>query len=62
MGSRFLCDAENLVDFAFPIPNVDASLRLIQERGGLLQVLQPADAFLLFDRNPGLIDLLLECV
>jgi len=51
MGSRFSGDAEKLEDVAFPIPNMDASLRFIQERSGLLQVLQPADAFLLFDRN-----------
>ncbi len=62
MGSRFLCDAEKLVDIAFPIPNMDAALRFIEERGGLLQILQPADAFLLFDRNPGRVNPLFERV
>ena len=62
MGFRFLRGAEEFIDVAFPIPNMNASLRLIQERGRLLQVLQPADAFLLFNRNPCRINLLFERV
>ena len=62
MGFRFLRGAEEFIDIAFPIPNMNASLRFIQERGRLLQVLQPADAFLLFNRNPRRINLLFECV
>lgn len=62
MGSSFTGDAEELINVAFPIPNIDAALRLIQERGGLLQILQPADAFLLLNRNPCRINLLFERV
>src|ERR1035438_4134544 len=62
MGFSFLRGAEEFIDVAFPIPNMNASLRLIQERGRLLQVLQPADAFLLCNRNPCRINLLFERV
>src|ERR1019366_10002606 len=60
MGFSFLRGAEEFIAVAFPIPHMNASLRLIPERGRLLQVLQPADAFLLFNRNPCRINLLFE--
>lgn len=52
--------AVKLVDVAFPVTDVDAALRCREQRGRMLQVLQPAHAFLLLDRHPRRVNLGLE--
>src|SRR5712691_7538032 len=60
MRSDLLCGAEKLVDVALAITNMDASSRITQKLSGLLQIFQPADAFLFLDGNSRRIDLFLE--
>src|SRR5215470_19652471 len=60
MRSGFLGRAEKLVDIALAIADVDASSRVTEKLRGLLDILQPPDAFLLLDWNARRIDLLLE--
>src|SRR5947208_4128073 len=52
MGANFLRRAEELIDIALTISNVDAARWIAQGCGGLPEVFQPADALLLLDRNP----------
>src|SRR5438094_5025988 len=60
MGANFLRRAEELIDIALTISNVDAARWIAQGCGGLPEVFQPADALLLLDRNPCQVDSLLE--
>lgn len=53
-------EAVKFVNVAFPITNVNTPLRLPQKIDGLAQIVEPSDALLRLDRNPGLIDLSLE--
>ena len=52
MGSGFPGRAEQLVDVALAIADVDAASRLAEKLRGLLDVLQPADALLLARSEP----------
>src|SRR5882724_5652449 len=60
MRSGLLGCAEKLVDVALAIIDMDASSRVTEKLGGLLDIFQPSDAFLLLDGNARRIDLLLE--
>src|SRR5262249_21246030 len=52
--------AKRLEDVPYAIADMNAPPRLSEQFGRLLHVLQPPDAFLLLDRYPSRIDLLLE--
>jgi hypothetical protein len=62
MRANCFCSAEEFVNIALPVADVNAVFRIVQKGRGLLQILQPADAFLLFNRYARGIDFLLECV
>ncbi len=62
MRANCFCSAEELVNIALPVADVNAAFRIVQKGRGLLQILQPADAFLLFNRHARGIDFLLESV
>src|SRR5258708_18635880 len=60
MRSDLLCRAEQLVDVALAITDMEASSRIAQQFRGLLQIVQPSDAFLLLAVHSRLVDLLLQ--
>src|SRR5689334_12438222 len=60
MGANLLRRAEELIDIALTVSDVDAARRIAQDCTGLLEVLQPADALLLLDGNPRQVDSVLE--
>nr|WP_247892731.1 hypothetical protein [Azospirillum baldaniorum] len=60
MRAHLLSQAEQLVDVALAIANVDAASRIAEQFRGPAQVLQPADTLLLLDGNPRRVDLSLE--
>src|SRR4051794_39689925 len=60
MCSQLLGQAEQLVDIALAITDMDATSRIAEQRRGPAQVLQPADALLLLDEDPRRVDLPLE--
>lgn len=60
MSAEFMGGAEELVDVALAIADMDASGGVAKQRHGLAHVLQPAEALLLFDGNPRRIDLLFK--
>jgi hypothetical protein len=60
VGADLLCRAEEFVDVALSVADMNAARRIAQRFSGLPKVLQPTDAFLLFDRNPRQVDLSLE--
>ena len=62
MRSHLLCRTEQFVNITLPIADVDTAPRLVEERSGLAQVLQPAKAFLDFYRYPSGINSLLQRV
>lgn len=49
MSAHILRLAEQLVDIAFLVANVPALLRLLEHRAGLAHIVEPADAFFLFN-------------
>ena len=53
VGPEVLRGAEQLVDVALTIADMDACGRIVEQRGGLAQVLQPAKALFLFDGHAG---------
>ena len=53
VGAEFLGRAEELVNVALAIADMDASGRVVEQHGGLAQVLQPAEALFLFDGARG---------
>src|SRR5271155_5690567 len=55
-----MCQAEEFVNVTFPIADMDASASIAKKLRRLRQVIKPADAFLLFDRNPRRVDFLLQ--
>ena len=55
-----LRQAIELVNVAFPIADMNTAFRLSQAVDRLPKILEPAHAFLLFDRNAGRVDLPLE--
>ena len=60
MGANGLGRAEELIDIAFAITDVNAARRIAQRCRGLREVLQPADALFLLDRNSCQVHALLE--
>jgi hypothetical protein len=62
MRAQLLRQAEQLIYVALAIPDMNATLRITQQLRRLAQVLQPADALLLFDRYPRGIDPALQSV
>ena len=62
MRSHLLCRTEQFVNITLPIADVDTAPRLVKERSGLAQVLQPAKAFLDFSRYPSGVDSLFQRV
>jgi len=52
--------AVEFVNVAFPIPDMHATLWRPRQFGGQAQIVEPAHAFLLFNRYPGRIDLAFE--
>src|SRR6516164_3456780 len=52
-----LRQAEEFVDVALPVPDMDATRRLAEQCGGLLQVLQPANTLFGLDRYSRGVDL-----
>lgn len=56
-GSKFLSQAVELVDVAFPITNMHAALGCARQLCRQAQIIKPAHAFLLLDRHPRWIDL-----
>src|SRR5256885_1174110 len=60
MRFDLLCCAEELVDVALAITDMDTSRWIIQKFRGLLQIFQPSDALLLLDGNSRWVDLALE--
>lgn len=61
-SSRLLRGAEQFVDVAPPISDMHTALGFAEQSGGLLQVFQPAKAFLFLNRDAGWIDLTLQCI
>src|SRR3954464_4719807 len=61
VGAELLGRAEQLVDVALAITDMDAPCRRTEQGHGLAQVLQPADALLGLDGHARRIDLALEC-
>src|ERR1700732_2863386 len=62
MSARLLSRPEQLEDVRLAIANVDAALGYAQKLSGLLEILQPPNAFLLLYWNSCRIDVLLESV
>src|SRR5437667_1635461 len=62
MGVGVMGGAKQLIDIAFTVADMDASLGLGQQSRGLPDIIKPADAFLFFDRNPSEVDLVLKRV
>ena len=62
VGAHRLRRAEELVDVVLAVTDMDQSRRVVEERGGLAHILQPADALLALDRHAGRVDLALERV
>ena len=62
MGSRRMRRAEQLVDVALAVADVDTSWRFAEKLCGLRQIFKPSHALLLLDGDPRGIDLLLERV
>ncbi|HEY6264681.1 MAG TPA: hypothetical protein VIW93_07755 [Candidatus Acidoferrum sp.] len=62
MRANCFCSAKELVNIALQVADVNAAFRIVQKGRGLLQILQPADAFFLFNRHARGIDFLLESV
>jgi len=60
VSPNLLGQAEKLVDVAFAIANMNAPRRVREQFSGLLQIVQPADTFFLFYRNPRRIEFLFE--
>jgi len=60
MRAQLLGRAEELVNIALAIANMDKPRRLAEQRYRLAHVFQPADALLVLDRHSRRIDLLLE--
>ena len=58
--AQVLRQAEELVDVALAVADVDAALRRADQLGGAAQVVEPADALLLVDRHAGRVDLPLQ--
>ncbi|MDH2356547.1 hypothetical protein QCM80_38885 [Bradyrhizobium sp. SSUT112] len=58
MRSSFSSRAEQLIDIALAITDVDASSRIAQQLRGLPDIVQPANALLLLDGNARRINLL----
>ena len=58
--AQVLRQAEELVDVALAIADVDAALRRADQLGRAAQVVEPADALLLVDRHAGRVDLPLQ--
>lgn len=59
-GIEFIGQAEQLIDVALAVADMDATLGVINQGGGLPQVQQPLDAFLLLDRNTRRVDFVLQ--
>src|SRR4051794_35901610 len=57
---ELLRQAEQLVDVALAVADMDAPFRLAEQQGGLAHVVQPPDALLALDGHPGRIDLPLQ--
>src|SRR5688572_20705461 len=62
MRLSLMCGTEQFINIAFPVANMDTTLRLIQERGRLRKVFKPSDTFFFLNRNASRIDLPLKCV
>lgn len=60
MGSSILGGAEEFVDVALTVADMDALCWLIHQRRGLSKIFQPPNAFLELDGNPRWVDLALE--
>jgi hypothetical protein len=60
MSSDLLARAEQLIDIALAIADMDASPWIVQQSRGLPEIFQPPSCFLLFDRNACRVDLPLE--
>src|SRR6266702_6400152 len=60
MRSSFPGRAEQLIDVALAITDMDASSRIAQQLCGLTDIVQPPNALLLLDGNARRIDLLLK--
>ena len=60
VGSGGLRSTEEFIDVALAVANVDTALPVCQSDGGRFQILQPANAFFLFNGHPCGIDLLFE--
>jgi hypothetical protein len=60
MSSDLLARAEQLIDIALAIADMDASPWIAQKCRGLPEIFQPPNCFLLFDRNACRVDLPLE--
>jgi hypothetical protein len=50
MATHLPGQAEQFINIALAISDVHAAIRIVEQRGGLADVLQPADAFLFLDR------------
>lgn len=60
MRSSFASRAEQLIDVALAITDMDASFRIAQQLCGLPDIIQPSDALLLLDGNARRVDLLFK--
>jgi hypothetical protein len=60
MGANVLSRAKEFIDTALAITDMDAPPRISEEFRGLLQIVQPPNAFFLLDGNARLIDLSFE--
>ena len=62
MGNHFPGQAEQLINIALAISHVHAAIRIVQQRGGLADVVQPADAVLFLDRHARRVDAALQLI
>lgn len=62
VGAHLLGQTEEFVNIALAISDVHGTIRIVQQCGGLLNVLQPANALFLFDRHTSRIDPVLQSV
>lgn len=51
MRARVACGAKQLVDIALPIADMDAAAGFAEQSGGVLEIEQPAQAFLFLEGN-----------
>lgn len=60
MGAGIVRGTEEFLDIVFTIPDMNEPVRIAEQRGRAPHVLEPADAFLGFDRHARRVDVTLQ--